>query len=223
MPKTKQESIRKKTKNSGERLLPEIQILLEERSLLSVELQGLEARITQILVLGFGAIGGIASYLIQQQVSVPIFVWVLLPIALAVILAFGMIGIYNIQAHAFEMRLLTSKLHELIGDTDFPLGYDRNSPTSRFMSTRSGNPKVRIPYIIGLVGLAFVFLIVIILGYVKIYDYNHLLGNIYLTGCVIITTLLLLSFHGAYFDLPSYLDPIEKKEVKPRLLQHLNN
>jgi len=60
MPKAKQ-SVRKKITISSSRLPSEIQILIDERSLLSVELQELEARITQILVLGFGAIGGIAS------------------------------------------------------------------------------------------------------------------------------------------------------------------
>jgi hypothetical protein len=194
-----------------------LQVLLKEYELTLNRLEGLDNRIFQFLGAALLVLGFLTGYVLVQnrQSNFPIAGAWFIPLFCITMYAILLFLVYLIFAGLSNARILSERINTLLREKAV-IRFEEYAPESLFFSSRRGNPKPRLLYIILSGGSAFLFLPIIYISFTTIYDQNHLAGSCFVIIYASLTMLVLYAASGLTGDLPrhysTFIKEFEKKE-----------
>src|SRR5437899_2277304 len=154
------------------------QTLLKEYELTFTRLEGLSNRTFQFLLIALAILGFLTGYVLQP--NVPVLAAWLIPLFCLTMYTLPIFFTYSVLACFWNARILSRRINAILPETAL-IHLDRNSPESAFFSTRRGNSKIRLMYIILFGGSALLFPPI---GYISlsiVYErQSHLAGSLFI-------------------------------------------
>lgn len=190
-------------------------LLYKEYENTSRSFDRLNDRIIQLLSGGVAFLTILATIIYKNGESFTISIvlaWII-PFSFTLIFAIFMLMYYFGTDNMWKCRILSERLNLLLEEPVF-IGHESGFPSNLFFSSRKGNGKLRLLYILLIFGAITIYFFVIVPCYITVNNYSHLHGTFFIIvyGFLILQELIILT--GLYWDLPKIYKSYEKLMIE---------